>query len=173
MSGVSQIIEPLSFNPFSQVDPESNSKFVLNCDDSLLTIKNTITSHDFIKSPKNDLSVIYSAGGVQSTVEDMLRFGEAVLHNKLIEPATLEMMINATDELAPAMGDDPYGFGWSVYDDPDFGRIIQHGGTQPGSSAFFAVYLDHKILTVLWIISCAMRIKKQQLCCVNNRKSIT
>ena len=103
----------------------------------------------FIKSPKNDLSVIYSAGGVQSTVEDLLKYGEAILHNTLVERTTLEMMVNATDEMAPAKGDDPYGFGWSVYDDPEFGRIIQHGGTQPRSSAFFSVYLDRKIVTAV------------------------
>ena len=103
----------------------------------------------YIKSPKTDLSIIYSAGGVQSTVKDLLKFGEAVLHNKLIESTTLEMMINATDEMAPAIGDDPYGFGWAVYDDPKYGRIIQHGGSQPGASSFFSIYIDHKIVTVV------------------------
>ncbi|WP_176420304.1 serine hydrolase domain-containing protein [Lutibacter flavus] len=109
-----------------------------------LKIKST-----YIKSPKTDLSIIYSAGGVQSTAKDLLKFGEAVLHNKLIKSTTLEMMINATDELAPAIGDDPYGFGWAVYDDPKYGKIIQHGGTQPGTSAFFSIYLDQKIVSVV------------------------
>ncbi len=109
-----------------------------------LKIKST-----YIKSPETDLSIIYPAGGVQSTVGDLLKFGEAVLENRLIKSSTLEMMINATDELAPAIGDDPYGFGWGVYDDPKYGRIIQHGGTQPGTSAFFSVYLDHKIVSAV------------------------
>jgi len=103
----------------------------------------------YIKSPDTDLSVIYSAGGVQSTVKDLLKFGEAVLNNKLIERSTLEMMINATDELAPAIGDDPYGFGWAVYDDPTYGKIIQHGGSQPGASSFFSIFLDQKIVSVV------------------------
>jgi len=103
----------------------------------------------YIKSPKNDLSIIYSAGGVQSTAKDLLKFGKAILHNKFIKRATLEMMINATDELAPSIGDDPYGFGWSVYDDPMYGTIIQHGGSQPGSSSFFSIFLDQKIVAVV------------------------
>ncbi len=115
-------------------------------DKSRLYIKVNST---FIKSPKTDLSIIYSAGGVQSTVEDLLKFGKAVLHNKLIERTTLEMMINATDEMAPAIGDDPYGFGWAVYDDPKYGKIIQHSGTQPGTSSFFSIYLDYKIVTAV------------------------
>ena len=41
----------------------------------------------YIKSPKTDLSIIYSAGDVQSTIMDLLKFGEAVLHNRLIDSA--------------------------------------------------------------------------------------
>lgn len=100
----------------------------------------------FIRSPKTDLSLIYPAGGVQSTAEDLLKFGKAILENKLVEKSSLEMMINATDEMAPSMGDDPYGFGWAVYDDPTYGRIIQHGGAQPGCSSFFSIYLDHRMV---------------------------
>lgn len=103
----------------------------------------------YIKSPNTDLSIIYSAGGVQSTVEDLLKFGEAVLSHKLIDSSSLNVMINATDELAPAKGDDPYGFGWAVYDDPKYGKIIQHGGNQPGTSSFLAIYLDHRIVSVV------------------------
>ncbi len=103
----------------------------------------------YIKSPKTDLSIIYPAGGVQSTAKDLLKFGEAVLSHKLIDSTSLNMMINATDELSPAKGDDPYGFGWSVYNDSKDGIIIQHGGTQPGTSAFFAIYLDRKIVSVV------------------------
>ena len=79
----------------------------------------------YIKSPTTDLSIIYPAGGVQSTAKDLLKFGKAVLNHKLIDSTSLLMMINATDELAPAKGDDPYGFGWAVYDDPKYGKIIQ------------------------------------------------
>ena len=106
-------------------------------------------SSTFIKSPKTDLSIIYSAGGVQSTAKDFLKFGEAVLNHTLVDSSTLEMMINATDELAPATGNDPYGFGWAVYDDPKYGKIIQLGGTQPGTSAFFSIYLDYKIVSTV------------------------
>ncbi len=103
----------------------------------------------YIKSPKTDLSIIYPAGGVQSTVKDLLKFGQAVLSHKLIDSTSLDMMFYATDALAPAKGDDLYGFGWSVYNDPQKGRIIAHGGAQPGTSAFFAIYLDRKIVSVV------------------------
>lgn len=104
---------------------------------------------NYIKSPTTDLSNIYSAGGVQTTVGDLLKFGEAILQDKLVEHKTLQMMINATDGLAPAIGDDPYGLGWAVYDHPKLGKIIQHGGSQPGASSFFAIFLDHNIVTAV------------------------
>ncbi len=103
----------------------------------------------YTKSPKTDLSIIYPAGGVQSTAKDVLKFGEAILNNTLISSESLTMMISATDELAPEKGDDPYGLGWSVYDDPKYGKIIQHGGTQPGTSGFLAIYLDQKVVSVV------------------------
>ncbi|WP_437395366.1 serine hydrolase domain-containing protein [Flagellimonas lutimaris] len=117
-----------------------------NKNDSRLYLK---VGSTYIKSPKTDLSIIYSAGGVQSTAKDLLKFGEAILHNKLVERSSLEMMINATDELAPAIGDDPYGFGWAVYHDPKLGRIIQHGGSQPGASTFFSIFMDHNMVTTV------------------------
>jgi CubicO group peptidase (beta-lactamase class C family) len=106
-------------------------------------------SSTFVKSPKTDLSIIYPAGGVQSTAKDLLKFGEAVLNHTLVDCSTFQMMINATDDLAPATGNDPYGFGWAVYDDPKYGRIIQHGGTQPGTSTFFSIYLDYKMVSTV------------------------
>ncbi|MBL4658708.1 MAG: beta-lactamase family protein [Flavobacteriales bacterium] len=103
----------------------------------------------YIRSPYTNLSVIYPAGGVQSTVEDLLKFGAAVINNELIGRDTLEMMIDVTNSLAPTGGDDPYGFGWSVYDTPAHGRMIAHSGSQLGASAYFSIYLDEKIVTAV------------------------
>jgi CubicO group peptidase (beta-lactamase class C family) len=76
----------------------------------------------FVRGPYTDLSLIYPAGGVQSTAQDLLSFGAAV--------------------------DDAYGLGWSVTEHPDFGTIIAHGGSQPGVSAQFLVLLDQDIVAV-------------------------
>jgi serine beta-lactamase-like protein LACTB len=102
----------------------------------------------FIRSPYTDLSIIYPAGGVQSTAKDLLRFGKAILENKLISRNTLEMMIDVSDSLAPEIGDDPYGLGWSVFEHPEYGKIISHGGAQPGASAQFQILLDKNVVSV-------------------------
>ncbi|MFT5376008.1 MAG: serine beta-lactamase-like protein LACTB [Candidatus Latescibacterota bacterium] len=102
----------------------------------------------FIRSPYTDLSIIYPAGGVQSTVQDLLKFGKAILENQLISRKTLEIMIDASDSLAPETGDDPYGLGWSVFEHPEYGKIISHGGAQPGASAQFQILLDKNVVSV-------------------------
>lgn len=94
------------------------------------------------------MSIIFPAGGVQSTAEDLLKFGEAILKNKLISRETLELMIDVSDSLAPEAGDDPYGFGWTVNDSPEYGRIISHGGVQPGASAHFQILLDKGVVAL-------------------------
>ena len=99
----------------------------------------------YIKSPKTDLSVKYPAGGFHSTAEDFLKFGKAILENKLIDSTTLNLMITNTDNLKQGT---PYGLGWFVLDDDDQGKTILHGGAQSGTSSFFQISLDQKIVSV-------------------------
>lgn len=101
-----------------------------------------------IKSPRTDLSIIYPAGGIQSTANDILMFGKAILDNTLINRESLELMIDITNEKSTLIGDDPYGLGWSVYHHPELGRIISHSGSQPGVSGLFQILLDKGVSSV-------------------------
>lgn len=98
---------------------------------------------NYIRAPYNDLSLTYSGGGIQSTAFDLLELGKAILENKLIDSTTFDLMISSTDSLKAGT---PYGFGWYVQNDPKYGRIIYHGGSQSGTSAYFRIYLDEKII---------------------------
>lgn len=102
----------------------------------------------YIRSPYSDLSIIYPAGGVESTAEDLLLFGKAILNNTLISKKSLDLMTDVSQSLAPMAGDDPYGFGWSVYKDTGKGTRIAHSGGQPGASGYFEVNLDKQIVIV-------------------------
>ncbi|WP_163936691.1 serine hydrolase [Paraferrimonas sp. SM1919] len=102
----------------------------------------------YVRSPYTDLSVIYPAGGVQSTAADLLKFGQAIIDNQLISRQTLELMIDAKGSLATLVGDDPYALGWSVNSDTANGTIISHSGAQPGVSAYFQIWLDKKTVAV-------------------------
>jgi len=96
----------------------------------------------FIKSPKTNLSVKYPGGGIQSTGEDLVKFGQAMINHTLIDSTSLAMMMEIKDTLRE---DKQYGFGWDVLQSEHFGRIIQHGGSQSGTSSFLKIYLDKKV----------------------------
>lgn len=102
----------------------------------------------YLRGPYNDLSVIYSAGGVRSSAQDLLKFGQAIVNNQLISRSSLEQMIDVTQALTPDDGSDLYGLGWFVYHSADHGTIISHGGAQPGASVHFQILLDKQIVSV-------------------------
>ncbi len=98
----------------------------------------------YFKSPQTNLSVKYSAGGMLSTATDLIKFGQAIINQTLIDSTSLDLMIHATDTLKNGT---PYGFGWFVRQTDDHGVIIEHTGAQSGSSSFLKIYLDKKIVT--------------------------
>lgn len=102
----------------------------------------------FIKSPYTDLSVIFPAGGVESTAKDILLFGKAILENSLIQQDTLAEMIDVAHSMSETVGDSPYSLGWSIYKHEQLGVIISHSGSQPGASGFFQILLDQGITSV-------------------------
>jgi len=97
----------------------------------------------YIKSPKTQLSVKYAGGGIQSTAEDLLKFGEAILKHTLIDSTTFQQMITQKNSLKKGT---PYGYGWFIIVDDKKGRILQHGGSQSGASSFLQIYLDKEIV---------------------------
>ncbi len=100
----------------------------------------------FIRSPYTDLSIIYPGGGIQSTAEDLLRFGQAIIKNTLISKRSREIMID--ENTNHANGESWYGLGWKIIKDPVHGTILSHAGAQVGSHGQFQVYLDKKVVSV-------------------------
>jgi CubicO group peptidase (beta-lactamase class C family) len=97
----------------------------------------------FYRSPQNDLSHTYSGGGIQSTAEDMLKFGKAILDYQLLNPKTTELMINLTDTTSK---EKEYTNGWFNWITPKYGKVIEHNGKQVGCSSFFRIFFDKKIV---------------------------
>ena len=47
--------------------------------------------------------------------------------------------------------EDGYGFGWSITNDPELGRIVSHSGGMPGVSTWFERFLDaDRVLVMLF-----------------------
>ena len=103
------------------------------------------TNDGFKQDIQTNLSVKVPGGGIQSTVGDLLKFGQAVIQHKLIKEETFNRMI--ADEGKKTRGN-PYGMGWFLYgkEGDSNGRIIGHSGSQSGTSTQFMIYLDHNMV---------------------------
>ena len=86
-----------------------------------------------LASKENNLSNRIPGGGFYSTVEDLLRFGEAILNNELISAKSLEMMLTKSNVEKPG---NPYGMGWFMYGgEANPSGCFGHSGEQTGVSA--------------------------------------
>ncbi|MCB9082347.1 MAG: beta-lactamase family protein [Lewinellaceae bacterium] len=82
-----------------------------------------------------DLSDRIPGGGIQSTVEDLLKFGDALIANTLLKPDTQAIMF--ADHGLKQEGNG-YGLGWYLYgENPQYGNVVGHTGGQTGASAMF------------------------------------
>lgn len=100
----------------------------------------------FTADKQTDLSLKYSGGGLLSTVDDLLRFGQAVLDHQLITEESLEQMRIPADVEWKGT---PYGMGWYLVDDPVYGRIVRHGGSQSGTSTYLSIFLDQRFVVAV------------------------
>lgn len=79
-----------------------------------------------------DSSYKIPGGGYVSTSEDLVRFAQALLDGKLVNPATLAEMWTAT----AVSGKESYGLGFQVLEG---GRFVMHTGGQPGTSTVLII----------------------------------
>ena len=87
-----------------------------------------------------------SAGGGYSTVEDMLKFANALSTNKLLTPEFTEIMFTGGGPQKPAGPGRGYGF---MQNQMDGLRIIGNGGGGPGVNAMFRVYFGRGYTVVV------------------------
>lgn len=96
---------------------------------------------------ENNLSNRVPGGGFYSSLEDMLKFGNAILKNTLVTESTLNIMRqhHSLEKEANA-----YGFGWFLYNSkPNEGAIIGHNGQQTGSSCQLFIIPNTKTVVVV------------------------
>lgn len=114
-------------------------------DQSALYHKN---SNGKIKSAKRtNLSDRIPGGGVYSNVPDMLKFGDALLGYALLKETTLQEMWK--DPGLKTMGNG-YGLGWYLYgENPKYGKVFGHNGTQTGASTFLMLLPEQKTTIIV------------------------
>ncbi len=86
------------------------------------------------KAKQNNLSDRIPGGGIYSSLNDLLKFGDAILHFSLIKESTFKMMVEDPNIKTQGNG---YGFGLYLYgENPNYGNVYGHNGTQTGASTF-------------------------------------
>jgi CubicO group peptidase (beta-lactamase class C family) len=94
------------------------------------------------------LDGVVGDGGVNSTVNDLLKWDRALYSNKLISKKSMNAMFSPT-----ILNDSTkinYGHGWQIEDHDEFGKIVYHGGGWPGYATFFARHItDDKTIIIL------------------------
>lgn len=104
-----------------------------------------------VNAPFVDNSYKWAGGGFLSTTDDLLKFANALLEDRLLKPATKEMMftpqrLNNGDSTA-------YGIGWFIRTDSRGRRVVSHSGGSVGGTANLLLYPDHGLVVALLVNS--------------------
>lgn len=90
----------------------------------------------------SDLSDRFAGGGIQSSVSDLLHFGNALQNGVLLDADTFAEMMVDSELKKEGNG---YGLGWYLYGErPNSGTVIGHSGAQYGVSAFLMLMPEQK-----------------------------
>lgn len=95
----------------------------------------------YLNAPYTDMTVPHAAGALYSTTHDLRRWIEGLLAGRLLRPATVARMLTPERE--------DYALGVRVTTDPDGRRLIAHGGSIAGFSAFLGHYPEGKVTIVV------------------------
>jgi CubicO group peptidase (beta-lactamase class C family) len=85
------------------------------------------------------------SGGGFSTVDDLLKFSEALRSGLLISSESKELLMSVK---ASSRSMD-YGYGFIIENSRKFGRVVGHGGAAPGVSANFRMFVDKKYTMII------------------------
>lgn len=134
--------EYLTQNIWEPLNMNSTGVERLGLEDKNLSQLYHKSSNGKVKRAKSrtNLSDRIPAGGVYSTVNDILLFGEGILNERLINKTSFAQM--TTDSGLKKEGN-PYGLGLYLYgENPKSGNVVGHSGTQMGASAQLMLLAD-------------------------------
>ncbi|HEY2975796.1 MAG TPA: serine hydrolase [Pyrinomonadaceae bacterium] len=100
-----------------------------------------------VAAPETDLSDRLPAGGFLSTVEDLARFGSALLKDGFLKSETRNLMF--TSQRTADGKETGVGLAWRISKDEKGRRILHHGGDSVGARAFMLIYPEQKIVVVM------------------------
>jgi len=96
---------------------------------------------EIIPASRVDYSLLYSAGALYSTVDDMLKWDQVLYGDSILSEKTRNLMFT------PGKG--IYGFGWRILD-LHGGRVASHSGFIDGFNCTIDRWLDNGLLVVVF-----------------------
>ncbi len=118
-------------------------------DDATLTIPNRSTFYDLTGQPNDlgDISYKYASGGLLSTAEDLVKFGNQILKDKNVSSKQRDLLFQSQKTKdGKATG---YGLGWFTRVDRNGHRIWYHAGDSFSSSSWLVIYPDKNLVIAL------------------------
>ena len=149
---LSMIVAKISGQSFP-VYMEENIFAPLNMDATLVYEKNTpeIKNRAIGYTPAwtlEDYEILTTgAGGMYSTVEDLLKWDQALYSEKLISQKSLEEAFTSA-KLNDGSETD-YGFGWGIDENNNGGKIVNHSGSLNGFRTFIERDLEKRWTIIL------------------------
>ena len=115
-----------------------------NIGDESLTRYYVLKDGHRVEAPAENLSYKWASGGLVSTTDDLVKFGQSVLlkmhQDKLFRDAISTPPILSSGETSN------YSFGWYVDTDANGEIVIHHPGSAPGYSSHLLIYPDKDIV---------------------------
>jgi CubicO group peptidase (beta-lactamase class C family) len=106
--------------------------------------------------PYGDVSYKFASGGMVSTVEDLVRFGIALNHERLLKADTIALMYRPIEAVAQFDENGPpqrmgfsQGLIWRISKDPAGQDYVHHCGTVKGYNACIVNYPDQDLVVAI------------------------
>ncbi|MGD2069638.1 MAG: serine hydrolase domain-containing protein [Gemmatimonadota bacterium] len=100
-----------------------------------------------VPAPFTDNSYKWAGGGFLSTPEDLVRFGETLLEEELLDSAGVASLFTSQRDLAGERTG--YGMGFRPDEDGAGRRVVHHGGSSEGARAFLLSYPDQGVVVAM------------------------
>lgn len=99
-------------------------------------------------APYVDNSYKWAGGGFQSTTEDLVKFGNAILTNSLLKGGTTDLLF--TPQKISGGKSTGYGLGWRKYEGNNDGEWYGHSGGSIGGTSIFILSPKEKIVVAIF-----------------------
>jgi serine beta-lactamase-like protein LACTB, mitochondrial len=104
-----------------------------------------------INAPFTDNSYKWAGGGFVSTTEDLVTFGDAMLHGRLLDPATVKLLWTSQRTLDGK--ETGYGIGWFIDRDAKGRQRVSHSGGSVGGTAMLIIYPEQDFVIAMLVNS--------------------